>query len=253
VSPGISPAYPRAVFPPDERIVEFFLEAYRHGAFPMAEPAPLATATATSRRRARRIDWFIPDPRAIVDLLAPPRAPQDLGGFHLPRSLARRLRAQPFVMTSDTAFEQVIRACAEPAPGREDTWLDDRLIHAYTRLHLHGIAHSVEAWLPPAPGDPVPTPVLVGGVYGVALGSTFSAESMFCRPNRGGTNASKFALAFLVRHLRQQGFTLLDVQLRNHHTDQFGVSEVPAREYLERLTAGLDRQLAWNALDVRWT
>jgi leucyl/phenylalanyl-tRNA--protein transferase len=233
------------VFPPDDQIEDFFLEAYRHGAFPMAEPA----RPTGPRGRPRRIDWFIPDPRAIIDLHASPRAKQDLGGFHIPRSLARLLRSHDFQVSSDTAFEQVIRACAEPTAGREDSWLDERLIRAYTLLHTRGHAHSVEIWRS-APRHP---PTLVGGVYGVALGAVFCAESMFCRPALGGTNASKVALAYLVRHLRQQGFVLMDVQLRNHHTDQFGVATVPSREYLQRIFASSKQEIAWGSLNVRWS
>lgn len=230
------------MFPPEEQAVEFFLEAYRQGAFPMAEPA--RPARDGRRARAARIDWFIPDPRAVIELDAPARSPGDIGGFHIPRSLHRRLRRRPFDITSDRAFERVIRACAEPGPGREETWLDERLIHAYIALHTHGHAHSVEAWT--RPFDASESPELVGGVYGVAIGSTFAAESMFCRPDRGGTDASKVALAHLVRHLKTCGFVLLDVQLRNHHTDQFGVVEIPGADYRSRLQAGLDRACNWR-------
>lgn len=235
------------MFPPEDQVVAFFLEAYRHGAFPMAEPR--RPVRAGQRPRPPRIDWFIPDPRAVIELHAPPRSSQDLGGFHISRSLHRRLRRRPFEITSDRAFEPVIRACAEPGPGREQTWLDERLIRAYVALHEHGHAHSIEVWKRPTEGDAVAE--LVGGVYGVALGSTFSAESMFCRPERGGTDASKVALAHLVRHLRTCGFSLLDVQLRNHHTDQFGVVEIPAERYLARLQTGLGQVCDWRSVPVQ--
>ncbi len=238
------------MFPPEDQVVEFFLEAYRHGAFPMAEPA--RAGGAGSRARANRIDWFIPDPRAVIELHAPSdlsgrsRSAHDLGGFHIPRSLLKTLRFRPFDVTTDRAFERVIRSCAEPVPGREETWLDERLIRAYIALHEHGHAHSIEAWTRPAAAGEAPQ--LAGGVYGVAIGSTFSAESMFCRPDRGGTNASKVALAHLVRHLRVCGFTLLDVQLRNHHTDQFGVVEISGSDYQTRLRAGLACRRTWREL-----
>lgn len=234
------------MFPSDEQTVEFFLEAYRQGAFPMAEPS--RPARAGRRASAPSIDWYIPDPRAIIELNTGPRPPEphDLGGFHISRSLARRLRSGRFTITTDRAFEQVIRACAEPARGRDDTWLDERLIRAYTALHRAGHAHSIEVWLPAA--SPDASPALVGGVYGVALGAAFCAESMFCRPRMGGTDASKVALAHLVRHLRLRGFVLLDVQIRNHHTDQFGVVEIPAAVYLDRLHVAMARPVSWGEL-----
>lgn len=245
-----------AQHPPTEReVVAFFLNAYRHGAFPMAEPErPRIGARRRGPARPRRIDWYVPDPRAIIELHAPPRAPQDLGGFHIPRSLARLLRRGPFIVTSDRAFEPVIRACAEPVPefDRADSWLDEHLIEAYIALHRAGHAHSVEVWRPdPAAGTDAPG-VLVGGVYGVAIGAAFCAESMFCRPALGGSGASKVALAYLVRHLRDRGYDLLDVQLRNHHTDQFGVVEIPASSYLERLGTAVNKNVEFRNIDPRW-
>jgi leucyl/phenylalanyl-tRNA--protein transferase len=223
-------------------MVEDFLEAYRHGAFPMAEPARTAGGRA---RMNRRIDWFIPDPRAIIPIDVPING---AGGFHIPRSLGRRLRNNPFQMRSDTAFEHVIRACAQPGPGREDSWLNERLIHAYTLLHRAGHVHSIEAWRTDLPGSPK----LVGGVYGVALGSAFCAESMFCRPERGGTDASKVALAFLVRHLQRCGFTLLDAQIANQHTTRFGVVNIPNSVYQKRLRAACAERRDWCSLDPHW-
>lgn len=152
-------------------------------------------------------------------------------------------------MTSDTSFEQVIRACAQPTALRPESWIDERLIRAYTTLHQAGHAHSVEAWTRVAEGS---DSALVGAVYGVAVGAVFCAESMFCRPEIGGTDASKVALAYLVRHLRTCGFELMDVQLRNHHTDQFGVVEIADAEYQARLAAAADREVRWRELDPGW-
>ncbi len=245
----------------EKYIVDLFLEAYRQGAFPMAEPArPRASRSARSgrgdgsetlRQPARRVDWFIPDPRAVIDLRTPPVGPNDLAGFHISRSLARKLRrGHPFRITSDQAFDRVIRECAAPAPGREDSWIDETIIAAYGVLHRHGVAHSVEAWLTdPAEGRPAR---LVGGVYGVAVGGVFCAESMFSRPADGGTDASKVALAYLVRHLLELGFALLDVQIRNHHTDQFGVKEIPASEYQSCLDHEADRAIRWAGISPSW-
>jgi len=209
----------------------------------MAEPA----RTASGRpRRVRRIDWFIPDPRAIINLSIAPGKP---GGFHIPRSLARRLRANPFTMTSDVAFGAVIRACAEPQPWRDDTWLDDRLIGAYQALHRAGHAHSIEAWGPPTVDGNRP---LLGGIYGVHIGAAFCAESMFCRPEHGGTDASKVCLAYLVRHLRAQRFRLLDVQIANRHTAQFGVEAIPSSTYSGLLAAATTTHCEWGVVNPTW-
>src|SRR5262245_55609662 len=134
----------------DQQIVAALLEAYRQGAFPMADPD------------TGRIDWFAPDPRALMPL-QPESAYAKRDGFHVSRSLQRRLRQAPFVITADMAFEQVMRACAEPRPQQPDTWIDERLIKWYTTLHKHGYAHSLEAWMN------VSAPVLVGGIYGVSI------------------------------------------------------------------------------------
>lgn len=242
--PAHAPTADDRFSPEDRAVIDGFLTAYRHGAFPMAEPS---VSLRGRPRRNRRIDWYIPDPRAIIAIDRPINAP---GGFHIPRSLARRLRNNPFIMTSNRAFEQVMRACAAPGPGREDTWLDERLIRAYTLMHRAGFVHSIEAWLP---GEHRQPPSLVGGIYGVALGGVFCAESMFCRPQSGGTDASKVCLAFLVRHLRARSFELLDVQIVNQHTARFGVVEVPNSVYQQRLQGALDLSRIWGDLDPVWT
>jgi leucyl/phenylalanyl-tRNA---protein transferase len=241
------------------QLVEAFLQAYSHGLFPMAD-----SATGRTRRRGRTvINWYSPDPRAIIEL----SAPAESGGFRVSRSLRRTVRARRFAVTADIAFERVIRACAEPGPGRGDPWLDDGLVDAYTLLHQAGHAHSIEAWLPAAAGSagdagiPHSAPhspsdsefpsesVLVGGVYGVHIGGAFFAESMFCRPALGGTDASKVCLVHLVEHLRARGFTLLDVQIANDHTRRFGVVEIPRADYLARLAPAVGRPIAWHPFD----
>jgi leucyl/phenylalanyl-tRNA--protein transferase len=211
--------------------VETLLKAYRAGLFPMADPD------------SGRIAWFNPDPRGII--------PLEPGGFHVPRSLARRVRSRRFEVRSDTAFERVIGACAEPRLDRPDTWIDERIVAAYTALFRAGHAHSVEAWVS-APGA---APELVGGVYGVSIGGAFFAESMFCRPERGGTDASKVCLVHLVSHLRRRGYSLLDVQFWNPHIDQFGVIEIRRRDYLRRLEAATERDTVWEPFEsqrVAW-
>lgn len=210
------------------QIVDALLTAYRQALFPMAD-----LPSGRSRRRSPTIRWYSPDPRAIL--------PLEPDALHIPRSLRRTLRAHPFLLSTDQAFERVIRACAEPRPGHGD-WLDETLIAAYTLLHRAGHAHSIEAWLA-APGTTEPT--LVGGIYGVHIGSAFFAESMFCRPALGGTDASKICLVQLVEHLRARGFTLLDVQLANDHTVRFGVIEIPRDDYLQRLAESTRTPAEW--------
>jgi leucyl/phenylalanyl-tRNA--protein transferase len=220
--------------PPSElQIVRAILDAYRDGAFPMADP------------ETGRIDWFSPDPRALMPLaLESARGAGD--GFHISRSLARTLRSGRFILTADTAFERVIRACAEQRRPEDGTWIDERIVRWYTALHRRRHAHSIEAWLPA--GDTSQGPLLVGGVYGVSIGAAFFAESMFSRPGLGGTDASKVCLATLVAHLRRCGYTLMDVQLRNPHTDQFGVYTVRRAKYLKLLAAAVAQPDRWKPL-----
>lgn len=232
-----------------EDIVEFFLEAYRQGAFPMADmPAP-ASSSPHARPASPIIHWYAPDPRAIL--------PLEPGELHVPASLRRHIRSSPFVFTADSCFERVIRACAQPRvpkPGEHESvpWLDETLIRAYCLLHEHGHAHSIEAWLPAddRPGDlPTHAAQLVGGIYGVHLASAFCAESMFCRPALGGSHASNLCLLHLVAHLRASGFTLLDVQIANPHTQRFGVMNIPRDEYNSRLEQALGIDALWSNFD----
>lgn len=205
------------------RAVESLLGAYRSGYFPMGD----------NRRPGGPIKWFNPDPRAIIPLDA---------GLHLPRRLVERARSRRFAMTTDRSFADVMRGCAvpRPPPGEEHSWIDDRIIEAYTALHEAGHAHSIEAWLDDGTGR-----ILVGGLYGVHIGAAFFAESKFHRADLGGTDASKVCLVHLVRHLKARGFELLDVQFWNPHIDQFGCTEIPKAEYLARLHAATAREIAW--------
>ncbi|RIK75223.1 MAG: leucyl/phenylalanyl-tRNA--protein transferase [Planctomycetota bacterium] len=191
--------------------VDRLLDAYRHGIFPW----PM--------QPYEQMLWWSPDPRAILPL----------DGMHVSRRLARRLRNGQFDVRVNTAFEQVILGCAS-GPGRElGTWLTPEMIAAYVDLHRLGHAHSVECWQ----GDR-----LVGGVYGVAVGGLFAAESMFYR----ATDASKAALARLVKHLRRKGYELLDVQQWTGHTGRLGVTEISRREYLRRLAAVVDLPITFG-------
>ena len=173
------------------------LAAYRGGLFPMRVG------------RGGPVAWWSPDPRGIVPL----------DGFHESRSLRRSRRR--FTVSVDTAFDDVMRACAEP--HRPHGWIDDDFVEAYTTLHRLGWTHSVESWN--ADG------ALVGGVYGVAIGGFFAAESMFHRV----TDAGKAALAALVELLRDGGASLLDVQWTTPHLTSLGAIDVPRAKYLELL------------------
>jgi len=191
--------------------------AYRLGAFPMARGAD-----------DPGVDWYAPDPRAVI--------PLEPGGFRVRRSLRRAVRHASFEVRTDTAFEAVIRACAEPRPGAceggDGTWISEPLLRAYVELAARGHAHSVEAWV----GD-----TLAGGLYGVSVGRAFCGESMFSRV----PFASQVCLVHLVERLRRGGYTLLDVQFVNEHLTQFGVVEIPRADYERRLTAALAGAGRW--------
>jgi leucyl/phenylalanyl-tRNA--protein transferase len=180
---------------------QLLLRAYAEGVFPMAE-----------RRDDPTLYWLSPESRGIIPL----------HGFHVPRRLARTVRNDRFSVTVDTAFDQVIRACAAAAPGREETWINAEILALYTELHRTGFAHSVECWNGTQ---------LVGGLYGVSLGAAFFGESMFSCER----DASKVALVHLVARLIAGGFELLDAQFLTEHLAQFGAVAIPRRDYLKRL------------------
>jgi leucyl/phenylalanyl-tRNA--protein transferase len=218
---------------PDPRILlGALLEAYAAGYFPMADPA------------TGRVGWFSPHPRAVLPL----------DGFHVSRSLARTLRRRRFIITADMAFDAVTRECARPrtaTAGNGETWINDEILRYYSLLHGTGYAHSIEAWRPPNHGPSEDGElVLVGGIYGVAIGAAFIAESMFCRPERGGTDASKVCLAHLVGHLRARGFTLLDVQIANPHTRSLGAVEVGRAAFRRDLARAAARPIDWRPFDA---
>lgn len=163
------------------------------------------------------------------DMVAPlTRALLPIENFHVPKRLKRTFFKAPFDIRYDTAFEQVITSCANATRAHEsDTWICDDIISLFIQLHGQGIAHSVECW--------TRDNQLVGGLYGLALGSTFCGESMFSVES----DASKIALVHLVGRLKIKGFKLLDSQFRNPHLDQFGLYEMPQDEYVAKMQAGL--------------
>ena len=176
---------------------EILLRAYGSGIFPMAQSWD-----------DPHWSWIDPEWRGILPL----------DGFHLPRSLAKRIRALPFEVRVDSDFRGVMMACAKPAPDRPNTWINPRIVEAYVGLHARGHAHSVECW---RDGQ------MVGGLYGVRLGGAFFGESMFSIE----TDASKVALVYLVARLKAGGFILLDTQFVTDHLARFGATEVTRPEY----------------------
>lgn len=184
---------------------EVLLEAYAAGIFPMAESA-----------NDPELFWVEPRQRGVIPL----------DGFHTPRRLARVMRQGRFDLRCDTAFAETMLGCAEASEKRPNTWINDEILRLYGALFDRGHAHSVECWREGA---------LVGGLYGVSLGSAFFGESMFSRE----TDASKVALVHLVAILRAGGFRLLDVQFQTPHLAQFGTIEISRTEYRRRLTDAL--------------
>lgn len=180
------------------------LAAYRAGVFPWSVDP---------------VTWWSPDPRGIIPL----------DNLHVPRSLQRTLRQNHFRITLNQAFRPVMKACAEPGPGRHTTWITPEFVNAYEQLHLAGHAHSLEVWQ----GS-----LLVGGIYGVSMGGLFAGESMFHRVS----NASKVALVRLVEHLRERDFVLFDVQMITPIVRQMGGIEITRDAYLCRLAEALGRE-----------
>lgn len=196
---------------------DLLLSAYAQGIFPMADT-----------REAAQVYWVEPRKRGILPL----------DRFHLSRSLAKVLRAERFVTTADKAFAEVVALCAEPASGRESTWINQQIEDAVGELHRRGRAHSIECWQ---------NERLVGGLYGVSLGRAFFGESMFSR----ATDASKVAMAHLVARLRAGGFSLLDCQFQTPHLASLGAIEISRKSYVSLLSSALSAGAAgdWRALD----
>lgn len=181
--------------------VDILLRAYSIGLFPMADSAD-----------DPELFWVEPEMRGIIPL----------DRFHVSKSLVKAIRKSQFEIRFDTNFDGVMASCAQAAPDRPSTWINKTIRRLYTELHEIGHAHSVEAW----DGDE-----LVGGLYGVSLGSAFFGESMFSRR----TNASKICLVYLVEHLNKRGFTLLDTQFTTDHLKTFGAIDVPKADYARML------------------
>ena len=190
---------------------DLMLRAYRHGLFPMAET-----------RRGDRLFWLDPERRGILPL----------DRFHLSRRLRRTVLADTFEVSADRDFPGTIAGCATSVPGRDDTWINAQIERLFSELHRLGYAHSVECRQ---------AGILVGGLYGVAIGGAFFGESMFSFV----TDASKVALVHLVARLRLGGFRLLDAQFVTAHLTQFGAIEIPREEYKARLAVVLETPARW--------
>ncbi len=169
---------------------------------------------------SQELRWFDPPLRAVIPLDH---------RFHVPRRLRRTIRQQPYNIRLNTAFGEVIRCCAAPTQERSVTWINREIIGLYTTLHHRGFAHSVEVW---------DRHELVGGLYGVSLGSAFFGESMFSRR----PDASKIALVYLVALLRDCSFKLLDTQFQTDHLAQFGTLEITRANYQHQLSKAIKTQ-----------
>lgn len=185
--------------------VRELLSCYARGVFPMAES-----------RDDPRVFLLEPDERGVIPL----------DGFHMPRSLKKSVKKDIFHVTVDRCFETVVRQCASPAPGRDDTWINPAIESLYGEMHAQGHAHSIECWKDGA---------LAGGLYGVVLGGAFFGESMFSRV----TDASKTALVHLIARLQVGGFALLDAQFITDHLERFGAVAIPREDYQAQLKAAL--------------
>jgi leucyl/phenylalanyl-tRNA---protein transferase len=195
----------RKIIPP-----EVLLEAYARGCFPMADPD------------TGDLGWYTADPRAILPL----------DPFHVPRRVQRFLKTAPFRCTRDAAFEEVVRGCSQ----RESSWIDTVIRNSYVNLHHLGFAHSVEVWNEER---------LVGGLYGVHLGSAYFGESMFYRES----GASKAALVHLAGHLNARGFRMLEIQMITPLTAQFGAVHVHRRDYARLLKEALETDCTWEGVE----
>ena len=186
------------------------INAYRAGIFPWySQNEPIL--------------WWSPDPRLVLK-------PEEIIISH---SLAKTIRKQVFDVRIDTAFEQVIKACAEQRPGSEGTWISTEIIDAYTELHDLGVAHSIEAWHENQ---------LVGGLYGIGLGRIFFGESMFQRR----TDASKVAFAYLAKKLENWQYPLIDCQVKSQHLISLGAKEIPRRQFRQLLDQYCNYPDAWQ-------
>lgn len=200
---------------------ELILEAYTQGLFPMAYNA-----------ESPYIHWICPEERGQLSIT----------DIHFPKRLTKTIRNAPHTIKYNTDFSGVIAMCAENTATRPETWINDPIRDVFIKLHKAGHAHSVEAWQDTDDGE-----VLVGGLYGLAIGGAFFGESMFSR----ATDASKIVLAHLVARLWKGGFTLLDTQFVNDHLKQFRVYEVSHEAYKMQLDDALPIEADFHLSGVK--
>lgn len=184
---------------------DIILNAYANGIFPMSDD-----------RDDPELFWVDPERRCVFPL----------DQFHVPKSLAKKIKRNPFQVTVDRDFDQVMRECAASFGGRDTTWINQTILDLFAELHQRGFAHSIECWQ---------NGKLAGGLYGVSFGGVFCGESMFTRV----TDASKIALTYLIARLKRGGFTLLDAQFMTDHLAKFGAIEIERVEYHKKLERAL--------------
>ena len=186
---------------------ETLLSAYQQGIFPwFDEDTPIL--------------WWSPDPRAILEF----------DNLYISKRLARTIRTNKFHVTFNQDFDAVVKGCTyRPEEG---TWITPEVANAYGEFHRRGHAHSVEVWQ---------QGVLVGGLYGVAIGGLFAGESMFSTVS----DASKIALAALVSRLKEKGYQLFDLQIINEHTSMMGATEIPRDDYLARAKSAIKKDICF--------
>lgn len=190
-------------YAPGHRIpLDLLLKAYASGMFPMAESAD-----------DPEVFWVRPETRGVIPL----------DGFHVPKSLRKVIRQGRFEVRVNTDFAGIVDGCAAPYADRPSTWINATIRVAYAAAFERGFCHTVEAWREDR---------LVGGLYGISIGSAFCGESMFSRER----DASKVCLVYLVERLKERGFTLLDTQFTTEHLKRFGAVDVP-RDTYERMLA----------------
>ncbi|RPE71842.1 leucyl/phenylalanyl-tRNA--protein transferase [Pacificibacter maritimus] len=191
---------------------QMMLNAYANGVFPMSE-----------HQDDPEVFWVDPTDRGIFPL----------DQFHISRSLAKVIRSECFDIRINTCFDAVVEGCAD----RPETWINDTIFNLYRQLHAAGFCHSIEVF---QDND------LVGGVYGLTLGTAFFGESMFSRRK----NASKVALAYTVARLRRTGFTLFDTQFITPHLASLGAIEIPRAEYHHLLDKALETRADFTDLSA---
>ncbi|MDG1818791.1 MAG: leucyl/phenylalanyl-tRNA--protein transferase [Porticoccaceae bacterium] len=188
------------------------LSAYRQGIFPWYQDDD-------------PILWWSPATRCVLNPAL----------FHCSKSLSKSLRRNDYSVTTNKAFEAVINACSDPRDLEGGTWITDEMTEAYIELHHQGVAHSLEVWR---------DDLLIGGLYGLAIGNLFCGESMFSR----SADASKIAMAHLCRWGTEAGLELIDCQLVNPHLLSLGAEPLSRRLFLKRLRKGRDKPLNWGYL-----